>query len=455
MPRILFCTQSAYPVGGVESWLECVADALQARGWDCTVALAQGRCFHRPELYRAAHLRLETVEVDGRLGTPSARVRALVRVIRRLQPDVVVPVGLYEPLVAAARRKAAGQSILLVPCLHTLAGRVFADLRAFRPFIDLAVCVNRLQVQMLRNWVRLPESRCLHVPVGIRRVPGAGAVINRASGEPLRLAYVGRLDQEEKRILDVIPFCQELRQQGTNYRLTLAGDGPCAGALRSALQAEIATGQVRLTGWLSPERLHETIYRQHDLLLLFSPSETGPIVAWEAMAEGMVPVVADFRGRAAEGIIRHGETGLVFPVRDSAAAARCVRDLAADAALIDRLSWQAREAVAGRTDPEMNQAAWVRAFEEAVQRPPVPIEGAPIPAPALAGRLEQWGLPAAWADGLRWLLRRVPRHQDSGGEWPHCGPCTAEIAADAERSLCRFDQESALATNGAVAEGLA
>ena len=49
-----------------------------------------------------------------------------------------------------------------------------------------------------------------------------------------------------------------------------------------------------------------------DALVVFSEAEAGPIVAWEAMIHGVVPIVSDFIGRAEENVIRD----VVFPVGD-------------------------------------------------------------------------------------------------------------------------------------------
>ncbi len=66
---------------------------------------------------------------------------------------------------------------------------------------------------------------------------------------------------------------------------------------------------------ISWTRLHGD-YPQLDVILLFSET---PNVLVEAMQHGVVPVVARYRGLAAEGLVIDGETGLMFDDADEAA----------------------------------------------------------------------------------------------------------------------------------------
>ena len=66
-------------------------------------------------------------------------------------------------------------------------------------------------------------------------------------------------------------------------------------------------------------------YRRHDLLVFPSTYEGFGLVVLEAMSQGL-PVVATPTG-CVPGLIRHGDNGVIVPVRDAAALAAAVRRL--------------------------------------------------------------------------------------------------------------------------------
>jgi hypothetical protein len=178
------------------------------------------------------------------------------------------------------------------------------------------------------------------------------------------------------------------------------------------------SGFVTLAGWLSPEELYERVYPEIDVFVHFSESEGITISPREAMVHGAVPVVSDFRGRGAEGIFRHGETALVFPVGDTARAAELVAGLWRDRAAWERLSAAAAESQAGERSSEGALDRWAGVLRDAVRRPPRVGELIPsFPFPP-AGRLDRW-LGSSGAESVRRLMRRRFVHREAGGEWPH------------------------------------
>ena len=63
------------------------------------------------------------------------------------------------------------------------------------------------------------------------------------------------------------------------------------------------------------------------MVIIFSHWETGPLVAWEAMAHGAVLVTSRYVGSGLEGSLRDGENCLMYPVGDMASAADCLARL--------------------------------------------------------------------------------------------------------------------------------
>ncbi len=351
--------------------------------------------------------------MDGRTGTPAGRWLAVQKAIRDVRPTVVVPTTLIDPLAVATATKQGPYDIRLVYVAHESSAEMLLDARAHACGIDLAVGVSRLLCQLLISVAHVPKDRVLHIPYGVAapRTPRSPR-----PSDALRLAYVGRMDPR-KRPLDLPVLCSALERRDVPYHLTVVGSGELEGPLAKQLEPRRERGQVEWLPALRPEDLYASVYPRLDCALLFSKDAEGlPIVPIEAMIHGVVPVVSDFRGRSWERLIRHGETGLVFPVGDLEAAADGLAALRARPEDLDRLSRQAAEAVEREHTLDVMLDAWARALDHVVERPPR--IGGPKVAPP-SGRLERlFGMRVA--ERLRRLARRRYPHLDPS-EWPHAG----------------------------------
>ena len=76
-PRLLVLTQTHNLWGGIETWMRELIPALGKHGWDVRFGLARGAKFNQPGRFAQHHPYIERWgELDGRVGTPSARRRA-------------------------------------------------------------------------------------------------------------------------------------------------------------------------------------------------------------------------------------------------------------------------------------------------------------------------------------------------------------------------------------------
>jgi L-malate glycosyltransferase len=136
-----------------------------------------------------------------------------------------------------------------------------------------------------------------------------------------------------KRVGDaVLALAQVLRSRSA--ALVLVGDGP----ERQAVEKLTASlGLTRQVAFLGEQVQMGRLLAQADVFVLPSEQESFGLAALEALASG-VPVVATRVGGLPE-VVRHGETGLLVPVRDAGALA---------AAVVELLSQEARRAAMGR-----------------------------------------------------------------------------------------------------------
>ncbi len=106
--------------------------------------------------------------------------------------------------------------------------------------------------------------------------------------------YAGRLSQEKNLLLLSAVLASLIRNPGgVDYRLVVAGEGPCAEELRASLEAN-APGQFVFLGQQNREQLIE-LYHAADVFLHPNANEPYGLAPLEAMAAGL-PLVAPASG---------------------------------------------------------------------------------------------------------------------------------------------------------------
>jgi len=409
--HVLFVAPSAYPLGGLATWLDYLLPGLEAKGWLATLGLAAGR-FHDPERYLLAHPWHRVVRIPCRTGSREGRVRALEAAIAQLTPDLVASVNIPDSVEAAARRRAEGQPVRAVLTMHGIQQDLVADAARCARMLDAVVCANRLAAELVTRTGSFPE-RVFYAPCGVaasEQLPD-----REPRGEILRLLYAGRLEHEQKRVLDVVPILSALDARGARWRLTIAGSGPAEAELRDHLAAAGLRGRVDFLGSVAHADLLDEVLPQADVLLITSLWETGPIVAWEAMAAGVVVASGRYIGSGQEASLRDEQNCLLLPLADPAAAAARIERLR-DPLLFDRLRAGGLALVRARYTHAHSVAAWDSALRR-IGGLPVRVLPPLSPAPA-AGRLDHL-LGTGSGERLRHVLGRSFTHAEPGGEWPH------------------------------------
>lgn len=408
--KILFCSQAAHTGGGVEAWLESLSAALAARGWDVVTGLAKGH-FHDPARYASRHRVLQPIPIDGSSGLLEDRILALHRLFERVRPDIIFPVNLADALKATASWKTKGANVRLAACIHGQDDERVEQLRSLGPFLDLAASVSRHATDRLGNALggdMLQHERVRHIPTGVD-----APLRPQPPREQLRsIAYIGRLDFD-KRVRDAIPLIHALRD--TEITFHFAGGGPDESHLREALRDD---PRVVFHGDMPREKLYSEIYPNVDAIVIFSEAEAGPIVAWEAMIHGVVPVTSDYAGRSEENVIRHRETGLVFPAGDVKGAEDVIRSVTAPGALRE-LSTRARTELPEAYTRTAFESAWDRALRATMALPARQGSVSDLPPLVSPGLFSRFGLGPVATSHLRRLLGRRFEHGDPGSEWPH------------------------------------
>jgi glycosyltransferase involved in cell wall biosynthesis len=239
--------------------------------------------------------------------------------------------------------------------------------------------------------VSMPPSPCVRQPV------------HRA----LRAVYAGRLDQSQKRVLDLPAVMRAAALLGVHVELTVAGGGPEEEALQRAFRDAGQSARVRFVGILGADRMGD-VYAEHDVFLLTSAFEGLPLGLLEAMGRGCVPLVTDLRSGVPE-VIQHGVNGFVCEAGDAAGYARHLRTLHDAPGVRVEMALRAWETVYSRFRLETMTDRYVslceRLLSDGFVRPPGTIEPSPFAprAELLPGPVQMLG---HYANDLSRVLRR-------------------------------------------------
>lgn len=177
-----------------------------------------------------------------------------------------------------------------------------------------------------------------------------------------RLVCVGRLCKEKGLPL-LIEAASLLAQKGVDFELVLAGDGELRHELDAMIAARGLHRHVRITGWVSSERVREELLAARALVLA-SFAEGLPVVIMEAMAMGR-PVVTTHIAGIPE-LIRPGESGWLVPpgavVELAAAMEQCVTLPVSE---LERMGAIARSRVLERHNGDHEAAKLMALFRQA------------------------------------------------------------------------------------------
>jgi glycosyltransferase involved in cell wall biosynthesis len=276
------------------------------------------------ELWKSFHL---PEEKALRLGTWVNANEVQVYIVS-ISPDVGwVALPLLEPSIATAT------------IAHNDVGAFYQPVAHYAPLIDCAIGVSEEIARRLREDCRMPPARVRHIPYGIQSLGMTEAEqrINEhlRPAAPLRIGYVGRVVDAQKRVTDFLAVALELRRRGVEFELHIIGDGSERTRLEDEFKRNGLDGFVTFWGWLAPEQVAERLAAL-DVFALLSDHEGLPVALLEGMGRALVPVVT----RIASGntqLICDGENGFTFAVGDTAACAAHLDRLAGDDDLKRRL----------------------------------------------------------------------------------------------------------------------
>lgn len=213
---------------------------------------------------------------------------------------ILISAGTIEGLVAishAIKKKVQNSEVVgYVPMYidrsltHGVIGKIYnCLLNSLGRAVDKYLTINKIQAVIIKKNLRRPT---IYISNRIRPVTPPA----RSFGK--RLIYVGRFDNQQKGLLDLL---EKLDTPHNPYReLLMIGDGPDREQIH-AKATSLKLLKVEFPGWLSGTSLEDRL-GSDDLLIMNSRWEGEPLVVREFAARGLMSISREITG--VRGLIR-------------------------------------------------------------------------------------------------------------------------------------------------------
>jgi glycosyltransferase involved in cell wall biosynthesis len=376
---LLDTTLTTPPTGGAQTFLVDLTRSLLNRNYKVSIVTQPGPEARAIDALRRAGAELHT-NLWSRRHLPEEKAAHLAAWLDANEVQIYIvsisaDVGWVTlPLLDSA--------IATVSIAHNDVSAFYEPLQHYIPFIDCAVGVSRNIREKIMALGPLAANRARYIPYGVSSLLSSQidelAELSSASEQVLRIGYVGRMVQEQKRVMEFVPLAEELVRRKVRFELHLIGDGSERPALEAAFKRAGLDSHVRFWGWLSSDQVREQLL-QLDVFVLLSDYEGLPVALLEAMGHGLVPVVTRIESGNTQ-LVRDGENGFVIPVGEIQSCVDVLQALANDRSLLNQLKRAAWESVQDYS-VQHSTDCYVECFDELVQAAQTKVRPGDLPEP--------------------------------------------------------------------------
>jgi colanic acid/amylovoran biosynthesis glycosyltransferase len=338
-------------ISGVTSWLLRLTAFLRESGVEVGVHLLEVAEADPSESALAASLRGQGADVfqSPRTNRLKRDVLNTLAFLNRWQPDVFLPQCEICHYIAAA--VAGRQGLPWALTMHSDDPFYWAVYDHLHPLQNGGRVVSVSQHIQSEFALRHQAETSLLIPYGVL-IPDRATTFQSA---PFRVVYSGRLWEHQKRITLVVQALIQACLASGQIVATVIGDGHARGACEQLVSQAGLKDRISFVGQQPFASIQEILLHSQAILLM-SDFEGLPVALLEAMAAGAVPVARSIPSGIPELVIQQ-QTGLLVGDAPESAAAALVA-LAADQALWERCSGQARQLVERQYNQETSNNLW-------------------------------------------------------------------------------------------------
>jgi glycosyltransferase involved in cell wall biosynthesis len=340
--KIVYIITRADSVGGASIHVRDMARDMRERGHETTVLLGgAGPVSDQLEAAGDIYLSLRWLRRQMNPFRDALALAELIRVLRRLRPDVVSAHTAKAGILGRAACRLLGIPVIYTPHGWPAGDRMPPAVRALFAGVErvaarwcgaiICVCEYEKRLALAMRIATSAKLEVIHNGVGdisLERRARPGAT-------PVRLCSVARFDKpkDHRTLLQAMALLRE-----HPWELDLVGDGPRQARMRRLAAHLGLSRRVHFHGYLADP---SSVLSQAGIFVLASRSEAFPRSILEAMRAGL-PVVASDVGGVSEAVT-HGANGLLVPAGDPPALASALSTLLQDPHLRQRMGQRAHE----------------------------------------------------------------------------------------------------------------
>ena len=317
---VIFPFALGLTTGGVQLWAARCASALAQRGHRVAAILhappSNADLASAPLDLHPSIIRLDATHLGPLThADPQSTASLYTSTVDSLSstsnlPTVCIPTLLAECFAAATAAAAQRPSTLrLLGCCHSAVPYDLNLHTRFAPALHSIGAVSQYLASELRTAIPHRTNSILHLPNGVAVEPTFRArPVNPSTSSPLHLVFLGRLEDENKRVSALLSLSDALTSHALPHRITVIGDGPAHGTLSIAIESRPFT----LTGALPPSQI-PALLDDADFFVLPSRIEGLNLALLESMSRGCIPLITHTPSGAAEAVT-HNHNGLLVAV---------------------------------------------------------------------------------------------------------------------------------------------
>lgn len=329
-------------MGGVTTFSINLVRGLNARGIPAHIVLTETDTervtLTEPQTPLPTDVQVERLPVE-RQAKWGAHWLAMHDYLERRAPCIYIPNHNWRHSCISPK---LSRGVAVVGVAHTDDPLTYDHVERLGGYWNAIVTTSPLIAAQIRARAPQLARRLTTIPIGVP-TPSSPPQRQVRSDAPIRLIYHGRLVQQQKRVLDLVPILARLREAEIPFHMTIAGNGSDEQMLRAACAPFVAAHQLDFLGYVDGTQIARLL-AEHDLYLLTSEYEGMPNAVLEAMAYGCVPIVPEIRS-GIPSIVQDGVNGHRVAVGDSAGYTDCIVALYRDPALRLRMSQAASRTV--------------------------------------------------------------------------------------------------------------
>ena len=288
--------------------------------------------------------------------------------------------------------------------VHTDHAIFYDAVKPYSPWIDIIFGVSGAIVENLGQFKEFQEIPRFQLPCGVE-TPDMSQRELLGDG-PIRVIYLGRLVEPQKRVRLFPTILEQLRCSGVPFRWSIAGEGPELEFLKNAMAGGDEHQQVCFLGNLPNNRVPEVLSEQ-DIYLLASDAEGLPVSLLEAMASGVVPVTSDLESGLSE--LVDETTGIPVPPLDTSGYAEAIIRLANNRIELREKSLRCIERVRERHSLRASASSLLRACPHCTNHVESAISDTKIHPPLGSRSLWKFTPPLRWS---RRFMKRLSTQKD-------------------------------------------